>query len=117
MSEEKQPLAAMFDNLRRLITMNIDYARLTAAEKTSVLLSAVAFYAVLLIVGSMVLLFLSFGIGHMLAETVAPIAAFLYVAAFYVVLFAVLFFMRRKLFIDPITRFVTRLFVKPPQNQ
>lgn len=116
MSEDKQSLTAMFENLRRLITLNIDYARLTAAEKTTLLLSGIAFYAVLLIIGSMVLLFLSFGIGHMLAETVAPIAAFLYVAAFYVVLFVVIFFLRRKLFIDPITRFVTRLFVKPPQK-
>lgn len=96
--------------------LNIDFARLSAAEKLSVLLSAIAIYVALLIVGSTALLFLSIGIGHVLARTVAPIGAFLYVTVAYVVLFGVLYFMRRRLFVDPITRFVTRLFVKPPKK-
>lgn len=116
MSEEQQPLSTMLDNLRRYITLNIDYARLTAAEKTSVLLSSIAFYSILTLIGTLMLVFLSFGVGHLLAKTIAPIWAFMYVAAFYALLIVALILMRRKLFIDPITRFVTRLFVKPPQK-
>lgn len=114
MSEERQPLSTLIEKLQRYITLNIDYARLTAAEKTSVLLSSIAFYAVLTIVAALFLIFLSFGIGHLLAKTIAPIWAFMFVAAFYVVVFVLVVVFRRKLFINPVTRFVTRLFVKPP---
>lgn len=116
MNEDKWSVASLLRGVRRLVVLNIDYARLTAAEKTSILLSAIAIYVALLIVGSTALLFLSIGVGHVLAQTVAPIGAFLYVSAFYVVSFAVLYFMRRRLFVDPITRFVSRLFVKPPKT-
>lgn len=116
MSEEKQPLTSLIENFKRYITLNIDYARLTAAEKTSVLLSTIAFYTVVTIVAAIMLFFLSFGIGHLLVETVAPIWAFMYVAAFYAVLIVLLVIFRRRLFIDPVTRLVTRLFVKPPQK-
>lgn len=116
MKEVREPAGCLFDSVRRLVMLNIDFARLSAAEKLSVLLSAIAIYVALLIVGSTALLFLSIGIGHVLARTVAPIGAFLYVTAAYVALFGVLYFMRRRLFVDPITRFVTRLFVKPPKK-
>lgn len=116
MKDVREPAGGLFDSVRRLIVLNVDYARLSAAEKLSVLLSAIAIYVALLIVGSAALLFLSIGIGYVLAQMVAPIGAFLYVTMAYVVLFGVLYFMRRRLFVDPITRFVTRLFVKPPKR-
>lgn len=116
MDNSRQTLGSVFDSIKRLLTLNIEYARMTAAEKTSLLLSAVAFYSVMLIMGSLVLFFLSFGVGHLLAVTVAHVAAYLYVAAFYVALLVVLVVFRRKLFVDPVTRFVTRLFVEPPKN-
>lgn len=116
MKDVREPAGGLFDSVRRLIVLNVDYARLSAAEKLSVLLSAIAIYVALLIVGLAALLFLSIGIGYLLAQMVAPIGAFLYVTVAYVVLFGVLYFMRRRLFVDPITRFVTRLFVKPPKR-
>jgi uncharacterized membrane protein YgcG len=116
MDDTNGGLNGLADTLRRLITLKLDYARLTAAEKTAVLLSAVAFYAVILLLGAIVLIFVSIGIGHLLAMTVAPVAAFLYVAAFYVVVLALVIVLRRKLFVDPIARFVSKLFVKPPKD-
>ncbi len=116
MSEDRQPLNGMLENLRRYITLNIDYARLTAAEKVSVLLSTVTFYAVMMLMGTLALIFLSLGIGHLLSQTIAPIWSYLIVTAFYIILLVVLFIFRRKLFVDPITRFVTKLFVKPPKD-
>ena len=115
MSSERQSLTTVLESLKRYITLNIDYARLTAAEKASVLLSAITFYTVLSLLGLIALFFLSFGIGYLLTKTIAPTVAYIYVAGFYVLLGVLLFIFRRKLFIDPMTRFVTRLFLKPPQ--
>lgn len=116
MNDERPPLTGMMESIRRLITLNLDYARLTAAEKLSVLMSAIAFFSVLTLLVTIVLFFISFGIGFLLARTIAPDCAYLYVAAFYAVLALLLVIFRRKLFSEPVTRFVTRLFVKPPQD-
>ncbi len=108
---------ALIDSVKRLITLNIDYARLTAAEKLTVLLSGMAFYAVLTVCGTMVLIFISIGVGHLLATTVAKVAAYLYVAGFYAVVLALLIIFRKRLFIDPAARFISKLLITPPDKK
>jgi len=115
-NQENNGIRRLIDVGRRYLMLNLDYARLTAAEKLTVLLSTIAFYSLVTIMGTLVLVFLSIGVGHLLATTVARVAAYLYVAAFYLVLFILLFVFRRKLFVDPICRFITKLFVKPPEE-
>lgn len=115
-SNDNNSLHRIVDTLRRYVTLQLDYARLTTAEKLTILLSAIAFYATMLCVGTIVLIFLSVGVGHLLATTVARVPAYLYVAAFYLVVFILLIVFRRKIFIDPICRFITRLFVNPPKE-
>lgn len=116
MNENKKPdsFADLIDSVKRLITLNLDYARLTAAEKLTVLMSSMAFYAVLTVCATMVLIFISIGVGHLLATTVAKVAAYLYVAGFYVVLLVLLVVFRKRLFIDPAARFISKLLVNPP---
>ncbi|MDE6301104.1 MAG: phage holin family protein [Muribaculaceae bacterium] len=102
--------------LRRYIILQLDYARLSGAEKLTVLLSTLLFGAMVLIFGSIMLVFISIGVGHLLAMTVAPYVAYLYVAGFYFILFICLFIFRKQLFTDPVARMISRLFVKPPKR-
>lgn len=115
--QQPNNLQNLYDSIKRLITLNLDYARLTAAEKMTVLLSSIAFYAMVAILGTLVLIFVSIGVGHLLATTVAKVAAYLYVAAFYLALFILLFVFRKKLFIDPTARFISKLLVNPPKEE
>lgn len=115
-SQDTAGVRHLINLLRRYITLNLDYARLTTAEKLTILLSTVAFYSMVVAMGTVVLIFLSIGVGHLLATTVAHVAAYLYVAAFYLVIFILLIVFRRKIFVDPICRFITKLFVKPPED-
>lgn len=115
-NQDNNGIRRLIDAGRRYIMLNLDYARLTAAEKMTVLLSAIAFYTMVVAFGTLVLIFLSIGVGHLLAVTIAPVTAYLFVAAFYMVLLFVLIALRRKIFIDPICRFITKLFVKPPEK-
>lgn len=100
----------------RYLTMQLDYARLTATEKLTVLLSTIAFFALILILGLITLVFISIGIGHLLAATVAPYTAYLYVSAFYLVLVVLLIVFRNQLIFDPVSRFLSRLFLKSPDE-
>ncbi len=119
MNDNQQSTSAqnLYGSIKRLVALHLDYARLTAAEKMTVLLSTVAFYSLIVAFGTLVLAFLSIGVGHLLASTVAREAAYLYVAAFYLVLFILLFLFRKKLIVEPIAKFISKLFVKPPENE
>ncbi|MDE6311343.1 MAG: hypothetical protein K2L96_05945 [Muribaculaceae bacterium] len=101
--------------LIRYLRLTAEDLRLTAAEKLTVLFSTVTFFALVLIIGTVALVFVSIGIGHWLAATVAPLMAYLYIAIFYVLILAVLIIFKRQLLIDPICRFVTRLIVEAPK--
>ena len=78
--QQANNVQGLIDNFKKLLALNLDYARLTAAEKLTILLSTIAFYSMVCILGTLVLIFVSIGVGHLLATTVARVAAYLYVA-------------------------------------
>lgn len=96
--------------------LHLDYARLTAAEKLTIILSTMAIYALVVIFATLSLVFITLGVGYLLATTIAPHFAYLIVAGFYVVVLVVLFLLRKKLFVNPIARFVSKLFVNRPED-
>lgn len=109
-----------FDNLTRLIAryakLSIDQTRMVTAEKLTVLLSTIAIYSIAGAVALIVIVFASVGVGHLLATTAIGETAYLYVAGFYAVLFLCLLIFRRRLIINPVARFLTRLLVQPPKD-
>lgn len=113
----KSNVQQLIENIKRLVTLHLDYARLTATEKLTIILSTMAIYALVVIFGTLSLVFITLGVGHLLATTIAPHFAYLIVAGFYVVALAVIFLMRKKLFINPISRFLSKLFVNPPTDK
>ena len=117
MSENNRSnISNLADTIKRLLSLHLDYARLTASEKLTVILSTMAIYAIVAVLATLALVFLTLGVGHLLATTIAPHFAYLIVAGFYIVVLAVVFFFRKQLFIDPIARFISKLFVKPPKD-
>lgn len=115
-NKEKSNLQKMFENIQKLVELHIDYARLTAAEKLTIVLSTMAIYALVVVLATLTLVFITLGVGHLLATTIAPHFAYLIVAGFYVVLLVIVFVFRKQFFVNPIARFVSKLFVKPPQE-
>lgn len=102
----------LWAELKRYLTLQIDYAKLTTVEKLVVLLSAVAMVAVLLILGACVLFYLSFAVVFMLSDAIGCTwGAYLIVSGAFVVLMLIVVAMRQKLILDPVSRFLTRLFL------
>lgn len=93
----------------------IDSLRLSAAERLTLLLSAIAIAALATIFGTAVVLFCSIGVARLL-EAIAPHSAYFIVAGFYALLLAVVLLLRRPLIADPVARLVTRLLVAPPDD-
>lgn len=91
----------------------LEDARLSAAEKLTRLFAGMALTAVLLIFGTMVILFVSFAVSMLLAEVISELGAFLLVAAFYVIALLIIILFRRVLIEDPIARFISKLILTP----
>lgn len=104
-------------SLKRLGLLYFEALRLKTTDKLTVLLSSIAYVGVMLALGLVCLVFISIGIGHLLATTVAPHLAYLFIAAFYLLLFALAFVFKRHIFVNPISRFMSRLLVEEPEEE
>lgn len=102
--------------IKRLGILYFEKARLKTTEKITILLATIAFSAVMMALGIVFFIFVSIGIGHYLATTMAPHMAYLIVAAFYLIILLVTMSLRRRLFVDPIARFMSRLLVEEPEE-
>ncbi|MBQ0114998.1 MAG: phage holin family protein [Bacteroidales bacterium] len=97
--------------------LEMDYTKLTAVEKTSILLSRIALVGALAIVGGIVMFFISTALATVLAKaTGSEFAANMIIAAILIVIAILIGFLRKPLIMDPITRFVTKLFLNPNDN-
>ena len=102
----------LWAELKKYLTLQIDYAKLTTVDKLVVLLSAIAMVAVMLILGACVLFYLSFAVVFMLSDAIGSTwGAYLIVSGIFLVLMLVVYALRQKLILDPVSRFLTRLFL------
>ena len=108
----------LYEEGKRFLKLELNYNKLTAVEKLAVLLSTIAFVAVVALLGAFVLFYLA-------STLVMTIAAFtgnewsgnLIVATLLVIAIVVVAAMRKKWIIDPISRFLTKLFLNPDDNE
>ena len=102
----------LWGDLKKFLSLQYDYVRLTALEKLVVLLSTLAMAVVLLVLIACVLFYLSFALVFLISEAIGCLwGAYLIVSGLFVALTLVVYVMRRKLIIDPVSKFLTRLFL------
>lgn len=106
----------MWRLIKRCIELNIENMRLSSAEILSTLLASIAFYCTALAIAVASMGFLTVGLVNLLAAIFSFYQAFIILSIFYALLLAVVYLLRKHLFYNPIARFVSRLIVKPPQN-
>lgn len=114
-SETEASVRGILATLWGIARGTVESLRLSAAERLTLLLSAIAIAALATILGTAVILFVSIGAATLL-QSVAPHSAYFIVAGFYALLLVLLFLLRRPLVIDPVARLVTRLIVAPPDD-
>ncbi len=103
---------------RKHLKLEWDYTKLTAVEKLAVLLSSIAFLAVVIIICAFALNYLFSAIISALAVALDSMwAAHLIAVGILLVLLLVVFAFKKQLIVDPIARFVSKLFLKPEDNE
>lgn len=108
----------LFSEARNHFSLEWDYTKLTAVEKLAVLLSATAFVAVVIIICTFALHYLFSTLITILAEAMGCTwGANLVAVGILLVLLLVVFAFKKQLIVNPIARFVSKLFLKPEDHE
>lgn len=105
-------LKSLFANARDWMKLEVEYVKLTAVEKATILASFMAFGAVCLLLGVVVLILLSLALEKVFEMMMPPALAFLSTAGVILVLLIIVFLLRNKLLFNPIARFLTKLLIE-----
>lgn len=115
--ENNQFIKELWQSVKRIISLNVDNAKLSMAEKLTLFSTAVAFYFVAMLLGVIVVFFVSMAMCHLLTQVMEPHYVYLLMAALYLLLLVVVYVMKNILFLNPISRFVSKLLLTPPQDR
>ena len=105
-----QQIQSLIRQGKRYLTLQINYGKLTLAEKLTILLSGVLLVMICLTLSAFAIGFLAFALVDALKESMSSVGAYSVVAAIFVVLTVVVYFCRKALIINPIARFISKLF-------
>ncbi len=113
MTDKENQLHTFWAELKDTFKLNVDYAKFTAAEKLTVLLTTVTFAILALVLVTLVMFFLSLAIVWWIAEGVGIVWAYAIMCAFYILVLGCVIAFRKQLIINPIAGFISRLFFNP----
>ena len=102
----------LYDDVKKYIQLQTEYVKVEFVEKLTVLISAllIIFLIIILIMG--VLFYLFFSVAYLIEPIVGSLAgSFSIISAFYLLLTFLFFMFRKRLVINPLVRFLTRLFL------
>lgn len=112
MSELKENIGSIWREIQDTVKLNIDYAKLTGAEKATALLSACVIGLLAIILASAVIFILSIAIIVLISNATGVFGACIIMAGIYAVLLVLLFALRQKLIVDPIAKFISSIILK-----
>lgn len=112
MADAQNQYIRLWEEFKRYFRLQIDYTRLTVVEKLSLLLAAVTVSLVMGVLCVCAMFYLSFALAEVIGQwTGVDWAAYVIVGGLFAVLMLIVYVFRKQLIINPVTRFVTRLFL------
>lgn len=96
-----------FALLRRYGTLKLEYAKLTAAEKFTLLVGWMAIGLICLICASFLIFLLSLAAAELFKTIMSPALAYICVSGVFLLLIIVVILLRKPMVINPISRFIT----------
>lgn len=92
------------------VKLEVEYAKFTIAEKFTMLMSALIIGAVCLLLGLAALLLLAFAGVELFKLIMVPALAYCAMAGVILLIILLLYLCRRPLLLNPIAKFITKLF-------
>ncbi len=102
----------LYDDVKKYIFLQSEYMKVEFVEKLTILLSTLLIITLITVLAIIALFYLFFSLAYALLPVVGSLSAsFGIIAGIYVILIGVLFFLRKKLVINPIVNFLSKLFL------
>lgn len=114
---EDSAYTLLYGEVKRLCSLQIENARLMLAEKLTLLLGRIALVAVAFVVSTTALIFLSMSVADFLLRGLEPCWTYLIIGAFYLLIVMIAICFRRRLIVDPIARYLSRVILDPPTEK
>ncbi|MCM1490532.1 MAG: hypothetical protein NC095_06880 [Muribaculum sp.] len=92
--------------------LELEYAKLTAAEKITVLAGAAVTGMVCLMLGMTALLMFGIALAYLLQEVMIKSLAFLISGCIIIIVMLIVYFLREKVIMNPIAKIITRILLK-----
>jgi hypothetical protein len=103
------------DPLQRLWHLYKEEARLSLTEKLTRLLSGIYIALIVLLLTIIGIVFVAIGIADELSQWLSPVTSYMIVGSGFILIAAVIIICRRLIIVDPIARYLSRLFLQPPK--
>lgn len=111
-----QEIRDIFSQSRKWVELQVEYTKLTAAEKVTIMTSAFVVSAICMLLGMVVVILLSMSLTDVFKMFMVPALAYLTVSGILVLLIILIYIFRRALIYNPIARYMTRLLLAPGGN-
>lgn len=102
-------LQAVWQLLRRLLSLKAENLKFTVAHKLTMLFGALALGMIGLFAAGIAISLMSLALACFLSSFVPTYAAYLIVSALLLVLFAAVYLLRKPMLLNPIARYISRL--------
>lgn len=100
----------IFEQSKTWIQLEVEYAKLTVAEKLTMLCTSLIVGFVCLLLFTVVLIMLSLCIAQLYMLILSPVLAYLATAGSLLILLLLFYLLRKPLLITPIARMITKIF-------
>lgn len=113
-----ESIEQLYEEGKKLFKLEADYLRLELVEKMTILISTLILILILLILGMVALFYLSFTLAYKLEQILGSLTwSYAIISGFILLLMLIVFMFRRKLIINPLTRFLSGLFLGGKNKQ
>ena len=111
-SKNIESIGKLLLEFKKYLELQKEFVKLDATEKMTVILSAILIVTVLLLLGSIVLLFLTFALAYYLGDVLGSLSlGFGLISAFILLLTVIFYLNRNRMVIQPMARFMTKLIL------
>lgn len=111
-SKNIESIGKLLLEFKKYLELQKEFVKLDATEKMTVILSAILIVTVLLLLGSIVLLFLTFALAYYLGDVLGSLSLGYGLISAFILLLTVIFYLNRnRMVIQPMARFMTKLIL------
>jgi hypothetical protein len=106
-----ETIGQLVETVKHYVSLQSEYVKLDVVEKTVRILTAIAITAILCMLLSLMLIYLSFAAAYSLAPLVGNTLAFCIIAGIYLVLLLLVLIFRRQWIEKPLVKFLASLLL------